>query len=122
VIKLEILMENRAWRGVRLVSDPIKERNREYVYIIGWHVGVGMFYLDEEVTYLDRMPRETYGGIIAFARVVKPLIRYIEQNRNVNIKLKEDIAAQEEYEIAEGRRILEKYPKWRSSPNKPVLG
>jgi hypothetical protein len=33
----EVTMENRAWRGVRLVSKPIREGQKEYVYTIGWH-------------------------------------------------------------------------------------
>jgi hypothetical protein len=119
---MEVLMENRAARGIRLVSEHIREGDREYVYEIGWHVPVGMFYLEEQTTYLDRKPQETYGGIIAFAHTIKPLIKHIEEIRNVNVKLKEDTVAQEEYEIAEGKRILKKYPKWKSSPNKPVLG
>ncbi|MCL6579776.1 MAG: hypothetical protein K6T73_10450 [Candidatus Bathyarchaeota archaeon] len=120
---MEVLMENRAARGIRLVSEHIREGNREYVYEIGWHVPIGMFYLEEQTTYLDRKPvPETYGGIIAFSHNIKPLIKHVEELRNVKVKLKEDIAAQEQYEIAEGKRLLEKYPKWKASPeNIPVL-
>jgi hypothetical protein len=119
----EVLMENRAAMGIRLVSEHILEGDRKYVYAIGWHVPIGMFYLEEQTTYLDRKPvPETYGGIIAFSKRVQPLINHIEEIRNVKIKLKEDIAAQEQHEIAEGKRLLEKYPKWKTSPdNIPVL-
>jgi hypothetical protein len=119
---IEILMKNRATRGIRLVSEHIRESNKEFVYEIGWHVPIGMFYLEEQTTDLDRKPvPETYGGIIAFSRRVNPLIRHIEEIRKVKVKLMEDISAQEQYEIADGERILKKYPKWKSQPNKPVL-
>ena len=116
-------MENRAATGIRLVSEHIREGDREYVYEIGWHVPIGMFYLEEQTTYLDRKPvPETYGGIIAFSRRVNPLIRHIEEIRKVKVKLTKDISAQEQYEIAEGKRLLEKYPKWKANPeNIPVL-
>jgi len=123
VVKMEVLMENRAARGVRLVSQPIREGEKEYVYEVGWHVPIGMFYLEEQTTYLDRKPQETYGEIIAFAHGVKPLIKHVERIRNVQVKLNEDITAQEEYEIAEGKRLLKKYPKWKISPpeNIPII-
>jgi hypothetical protein len=119
----EVVMENRACSGIRLVSERILEGNREYVYTIGWHVPIGMFYLEEQTTYLDRKPiPETYGGIIAFSKRVRPLIKHIEEIRGVKIKLKEDTSAQEQYDIAEGERLLKKYPKWKTEPgNIPVL-
>lgn len=116
-------MENRAVRGVRLVSQPILEGNRSYVYTIGWHVPAGMFYLEEEVTHLDEKPPKTLGKIIAFAKRVNPLIRHIEERRNVKIRLAEDISDQEHYAVMDGERILKKYPRWRSSPSGiPVIG
>jgi hypothetical protein len=118
----EVTMENRAWRGVRLVSKPIREGQKEYVYTIGWHTSVGMFYLEEEVTDLSRKPVPvTSGSIIAYSKNVKPLIQHIEKLRGVKVKLTEDISAQEAYDIAEGEKILQKYPEWKAQPDKPVL-
>lgn len=118
----EVVMENRAWKGIRLVSEPIREGEREYVYTIGWHVPVGMFCLEEQITHLDRKPvPETVGGIVAYSKSVQPLIRHIEKIRNIEVKLEEDISAQEKYAVAEGERILRQYPKWKAQPDKPVL-
>jgi hypothetical protein len=117
----EVFMENRAWRGVRLVSQPIREGRQEYIYEIAYHTPIGMFYLLEEVTKLDRKPTETKADIIAYSKNVKPLIKHIEKIRGVKITIKEDITEQENYEIAEGEKTLKKYPEWRTPPDKPVL-
>jgi len=112
-------MENRAWRGIRLVTEPIEEGDKIYVYTIGWHIPIGMFYLEEEVTYPEGIGRPfgTYGKIIAYSSKVKPLIRHIEKLRKVKIRLDRDITRDEEYDIQEGRKILEKHPSWKLEPD-----
>jgi len=115
-------MENRAWKGVRLVSESIKEGHKEYYYEIGWHVPIGMFYLEEQITYLDRNPKASFGSMPFFSKRITPLIRHIEQVRNIEIQLdnEEAVKSQEEYAIENGHRILKKYPKWKTeiSPDK----
>jgi hypothetical protein len=116
-------MENRAWRGIRLVSERIREANTEYIYTIGWHVPIGMFYLEEQVTYLDRKPiPETFGKIVGFAHRIKPLIQWIERKRSVEVEVDDpQLEANEQYEILDGKRLLEKYPKWKTEVSREEI-
>lgn len=109
-------MENRAGRGIRLVTETIKEGMKEYIYEIGWHVPIGMFYLEESITHLDREPEHpTFGKHVGYADHIQPLVAWIEKNRHVTIELIDpNLKGNEQYCIDDGERVLKKYPKWRT--------
>jgi hypothetical protein len=90
---------------------------------------LGLFYLDEYVTQLDT-PKELWHirercHRIAYSERVKPLINWIEQNRNVKVKLNEDITRHEEYNIREAEKLRIKHKwKWeeqRKGIEEPIL-
>jgi len=117
-------MVNRAWRGIRLVTEKITEDAKEYIYTIGWHVPIGMFYLEQQITHLDRKPiPETFGSMPYFACTVKPLIQHIEKQHNVKIEVvsETNIEQAEEYDIEDGKRLLEKYPKWKTEIDSKLI-
>ena len=116
-----VKMENRAGRGVRLVTETIREGMKEYIYEIGWHVPIGKFYLEESITHLDRSEghttscHPTFTGHVGYADRIQPLIKWIENKRNVKIEIDDpNLSANEEYSITDGQRILKKYPKWKT--------
>jgi len=118
-----VKMENRAGRGIRLVTETIREGTKEYSYEIGWHVPIGKFYLEESITHLDRCEghttiHPTFAGHVGYAEHVMPLIRWIEKKRNIEIVFDDETALtlkdNEQYCIEDGKRVLAKYPKWRT--------
>jgi len=116
-----VKMENRAGRGIRLVTETITEGTKEYIYEIGWHVPIGKFYLEESITHLDRCVghttscHPTFAGHVGYADQIQPLIKWIENKRNVKIEIDDpNLSANEEYSITDGQRILKKYPKWKT--------
>jgi len=120
-----VKMENRAGRGIRLVTETITEGTKEYIYEIGWHVPIGKFYLEESITHLDRCVghttscHPTFAGHVGYADRIQPLIKWIETKRNTQIVLDDETALHlkenEQYCIEDGERVLKKYPKWRTS-------
>ncbi len=119
-----VKMENRAGRGIRLVTETIKEGTKEYIYEIGWHVPIGRFYLEESIPHLDRSEGKgqihpTFAGHVGYADRVTPLIQWIEKKRNIVIVFDDETALtfknNEQYCIEDGERVLKKYPKWRTS-------
>ena len=111
-----VKMENRAWKGIRLVTETIREGMKEYIYEIGWHVPIGKFYLEESITHLDREPEHpTFAKHVGYANRIQPLIAWIERNRNIAIEVDNpNLTVNEQYCIDDGKRILEKYPKWKT--------
>jgi hypothetical protein len=116
-----VKMENRAGRGIRLVTETITEGIKEYIYEIGWHVPIGKFYLEESITHLDRCEghttscHPTFAGHVGYADRIQPLIKWIENKRNVKVEIDDpNLSANEEYSITDGQRILKKYPKWKT--------
>jgi len=85
-----VKMENRAWKGTRLVSEGIKEGSVEYCYEIGFHHPLKKFYLGEDKTYLDEK-NATYGKNILYSENPVGLIREIEKRRKVKVVIKDKI-------------------------------
>jgi len=118
-----VKMENRAGRGIRLVTETIREGAKEYIYEIGWHIPIGKFYLEESITHLDRSEGKgqihpTFAGHVGYADRIEPLLKWIETKRNIQIVFDDETAltlkVHEQYCIEDGERVLTKYPKWRT--------
>jgi hypothetical protein len=115
-----VKIENRACRGIRLVTETIKEGMKEYIYEIGWHVSIGKFYLEESITHLDRgtYNHPTFGGHVGYSDHVIPLVNWIKTHRNIDIVIVDEtelgLEGNERYCIDDGERVLKKYPKWKT--------
>ena len=130
-----IKMENRAWKGVRLVTQPIilKEFSEDlplqthlnHIYEITFHVCANHFVLEQEFEETEmfvssikagytRYTKGSYAKIIGFSKTIAPLIKWIEQHENVKIEITDpNIAEQEAYDIEDNIRVLKKYPSWK---------
>jgi hypothetical protein len=84
-MKEVITMRNKTDKGVRLVSEPIVEYGKEYFYEIGFHWGVGKFFLEEAVTDLIVKWSPTFSKIIGYADEIQSLIVLIEKERGVKV-------------------------------------
>jgi hypothetical protein len=93
----KIILRNEAYKGFRLVTEPIKEGNKEYVYTIGWHHVLHKFYLEECITHFNFKPPLTVSNIV-YSNSVEVLIREIEKRRRAKVYAREAIDAEEFYE------------------------
>jgi hypothetical protein len=90
----KIILRNESYKGLRLVTEPIKEGEKEYIYTIGWHHVLHKFYLEECITHFNFKPPLTEGNIV-YSDSVEELIREIEKRRRAKIYVKEAIYAKE---------------------------
>jgi hypothetical protein len=92
----EIILRNESCKGFRLVSEPIKEGEKEFIYTIGWHHVLQKFYLEECITHFNWKPPLTEGNIV-YSDSVEVLIKEIEKRRRAKIYVKEAIYVKEIY-------------------------
>lgn len=93
---MQIILRNEAYKGLRLVTEPIKEGKKEYIYTIGWHHVLHKFYLEECITHFNCKPLLTEGNIV-YSDSIEELIREIEKRRGVKVYAREAIYAEEFY-------------------------
>jgi hypothetical protein len=139
-----IKMENRAWKGIRLVTQPIKlcaEYNENlpvkdqnipigthlsHTYEITRHIPLNYFMLTLEYETVETfvssikagytfVTKGSYAGSKAFSKTIAPLIALIEKWENVKIEVTDpNLADQEKYDIEDNERTLKKIPSWRT--------
>lgn len=131
-----VKMENRAWKGIRLVTERIELAQYSpslpfgtetyHIYTIERHIPRNLFMLQREHGIAELFhssikigytkPIEgCYGGITAWSKTIKPLIRKIEELENVKVEITDsNISNQEKYAIEDNARILKQYPSWKT--------
>lgn len=139
-----VKMDNRAWNGIRLVTEPIKQcaeynesiavkdqnipigTHLNHTYEITRHIPLNHFMLSLEYEKVETfvssikanytfVTKGSYAGSIAFSKTIAPLIALIEQREKVKIEVTDpNLAEQEKYDIEENEKTLLKIPSWRT--------
>jgi hypothetical protein len=140
-----VKMDNRAWKGIRLVTEtiklctdynekiPLKEQNipigthLSHTYEITRHIPLNYFMLTLEYEKVETfvssikagytfVTKGSYAGSKAFSKSIAPLIALIEKWEGVKIEVTDpNLVEQEKYDIEDNERVLKKIPSWRTT-------
>jgi len=92
----KIIFRNESYEGFRLVTEPIKEGEKEYIYTIGWHHVLHKFYLEECIIHFSFKPPLTEGNTV-YSDSIEELIKEIEKRRGAKVYARGAIYAKEFY-------------------------
>lgn len=87
--KHKVVLENRAYEGVRLRSiEDLVIGNRGFSYEICWHHGKQKFVIEEDTTFLDNEEKPTYMGHVAYCDSVDDCFEWLLENKDIEVFVK----------------------------------